>query len=97
MIGRAAYKNPFLIATIDNLIFNNSQTLVTRKNILEKYKSYAEKQIQKGVSLSNLTRHIIGLYQGQPGARKFRQMLSSDISKNKNNIHFFEKIIKSIA
>ena len=97
MIGRAAYKNPFLIATIDNLIFNDSQTLVTRKNILEKYKSYAEKQIQKGVSLSNLTRHIIGLYQGQPGARKFRQMLSSDISKNKNNINFFEEIIKSIA
>ena len=97
MIGRAAYKNPFLIATIDNLIFNNSQTLVTRKNILEKYKSYAEKQIQKGVSLSNLTRHIIGLYQGQPGARKFRQMLSSAISKNKNNINFFEEIIKSVA
>ena len=97
MIGRAAYKNPFLIATIDNLIFNDSQTLVTRKNILEKYKSYAEKQIQKGVSLSNLTRHIIGLYQGQPGARKYRQMISSDISKNKNNINFFEEIIKSIA
>ena len=97
MIGRAAYKNPFLIATIDNLIFNNSQTLVTRKNILEKYKSYAEKQIQKGVSLSNLTRHIIGLYQGQSGARKYRQMISSDISKNKNNINFFEEIIKSIA
>jgi len=97
MIGRAAYKNPFLIATIDNLIFNNTQTLVTRKNILEKYKSYAEKQIQKGVSLSNLTRHIIGLYQGQPGARKFRQMLSSGVSKNKNNINFFEEIIKSIA
>ena len=97
MIGRAAYKNPFLIATIDNLIFNNSQALVTRKNILEKYQSYAEKQFQKGVSLSNLTRHIIGLYQGQPGARKFRQMLSSEISKNKNNINFFEEIIKSIA
>ena len=96
MIGRAAYKNPFLIATIDNLIFNNSQALVTRKNILEKYQSYAEKQFQKGVSLSNLTRHIIGLYQGQPGARKFRQMLSSEISKNKNNINFFEEIIKSI-
>ena len=53
--------------------------------------------MQKGVSLSNLTRHIIGLYQGQPGARKFRQMLSSDISKNKNNINFFEEIIKSVS
>ncbi|MFL2555479.1 MAG: tRNA dihydrouridine(20/20a) synthase DusA, partial [Gammaproteobacteria bacterium] len=64
MIGRAAYKNPFLLSKIDNLIFNNTKSSITRKSVLEKYRNYAEKQIQKGVNLKNLTRHLIGLYQG---------------------------------
>ena len=95
MIGRAAYKNPFLLSKIDNLIFNNNKSSITRKSVLEKYRNYAEKQIQKGVNLKNLTRHLIGLYQGQPGARKYRQMLSGSIPKN--NFQFFEEIIKTVS
>ena len=95
MIGRAAYQNPFLLSKIDSLIFNESETFVTRQNILEKYKIYAEKQVQEGVNIKNLTRHIIGLYQGQPGARKYRQMLSGVIPKNHNQ--FFKEIIKTVT
>ena len=95
MIGRAAYQNPFLLSKIDSLIFNASETSITRQNILEKYKIYTEKQIQEGVNIKNLTRHIIGLYQGQPGARKYRQMLSGVIPKNYNQ--FFEEIIKTVT
>ena len=95
MIGRAAYQNPFLLSKIDSLIFNESEIFVTRQNILEKYKIYAEKQVQEGVNIKNLTRHIIGLYQGQPGARKYRQMLSGVIPKNHNQ--FFEEIIKTVT
>ena len=94
MIGRAAYQNPFLLAKIDNLIFNSNETNETRRNILIKYKNYAEQQMRKGVNLRNLTRHLIGLYQGEPGARKYRQMLSGIVPKN--NFHFFDEIIKTI-
>jgi len=95
MIGRAAYQNPFLLSKIDSLIFNKPERFVTRHNILEKYKIYTEKQTQEGVNIKNLTRHIIGLYQGQPGARKYRQMLSGVIPKNYNQ--FFEEIIKTVT
>ena len=61
---------------------------------MEKYKNYAKKQIKKGVNLRNLTRHIIGLYKGQPGARKYRQMLSGVIPEN--DLQFFEEIIKTV-
>ena len=94
MIGRAAYQNPFLLSNIDNLIFNQPKSLETRQSILEKYKNYAKQQIKKGVNLRNLTRHIVGLYKGQPGARKYRQMLSGVIPEN--DLQFFEEIIKAV-
>ena len=93
MIGRAAYQNPFLLSNIDNLIFNQPKSFETRQSILEKYKNYAKQQIKKGVNLRNLTRHIVGLYKGQPGARKYRQMLSGVIPEN--DLQFFEEIIKA--
>ena len=94
MIGRAAYQNPFLLSNIDNLIFNQPKSFETRQSILEKYKNYAKQQIKKGVNLRNLTRHIVGLYKGQPGARKYRQMLSGVIPEN--DLQFFEEIIKAV-
>ena len=97
MIGRAAYQNPFLLKEIDSLIFNDPKPQLTRLSVLREYKTYAEEQIKNGVSLRNLIRHIIGLYKGEPGARKYRQMLSKAIPKNKNNIQFFDEIIESIS
>ena len=95
MLGRVAYQNPFLLSKIDEMIFNKSGTIATRLNILEKYKIYAERKVQEGENIKNLTRHIIGLYQGRPGAKKYRQMLSGAIPKNHG--HFFEEIIKAVA
>ena len=95
MLGRVAYQNPFLLSKIDKMIFNKSGTVATRLNILEKYKIYAERKVQEGENIKNLTRHIIGLYQGRPGAKKYRQMLSGAIPKNHG--HFFEEIIKAVA
>ena len=97
MIGRAAYQNPFMLVEIDNLIFNDMESSITRRSVLEKYKIYMEEQIKRGVNLKNLIRHVVGLYKGQPGSRKYRQMLSCAIPENKNNIQFLEEIIESIS
>jgi len=95
MLGRVAFQNPFLLSKIDNMIFNKSEPFATRRNILEKYKIYVEHQVRQGENIKNLTRHIIGLYQGRPGAKKYRQILSGAIPKNHG--HFFEKIIQAVA
>ena len=55
-------------------------------------RNYLKQQIKKGVNLRNLTRHIVGLYKGQPGARKYRQILSGVIPEN--DLHFFEEVIE---
>ena len=50
--------------------------LPSRDDILSQYLEFMSKELQEGVSLSQMTRHILGLYQGLPGARKWRQYIS---------------------
>lgn len=97
MVGRAAYQNPFMLAEVDNVIYDNATRSPSRENILKKYRDYVEEQLSRGERLKNMTRHIIGLYQAQPGARYYRQQLSAAVPKGQDNISFFDDIIKSIS
>jgi tRNA-dihydrouridine synthase A len=97
MVGRAAYQNPFMLAEADNVLFENLEPASTRETILNEYRDYVEEQLQQGERIKNLTRHVIGLYQGQPGARKYRQLLSASVPKDKDNIQFLDDTIQSIS
>ncbi|MDX1900388.1 MAG: tRNA dihydrouridine(20/20a) synthase DusA [Gammaproteobacteria bacterium] len=75
MLGREAYSNPWLLYEIEKSIFQFELPL-DRHAVLEKYLMYVEKELQQGVRVSSITRHLHGLFQGQPGARAFRRYLS---------------------
>jgi tRNA-dihydrouridine synthase A len=75
MIGRAAYANPYLLADIQHHYFPR-RAILSRQEVGEKMVAYATEQLQKGVRLSAITRHILGLYQGKPGAAAWRRYLS---------------------
>jgi len=81
MIGRAAYQNPYLLADADRVIFNDNVVPRTRNEIMDEFKIYIKKQLALGVPLNAMTRHILGLYQGQPGARTFRRNISENAHK----------------
>lgn len=95
MIGRAAYQNPFMLVAADKTIFNDLSPLPTREDILNDFKNYVAEQSSLGVNIKSMTRHIIGLYQGQPGARKYRQILSDSLPKNTCAVQFLDKAIDS--
>ena len=76
MIGREAYHNPYILAEALPLFGVN--TLPSRDDILSQYMEFMAKEMQEGVSLTHMTRHILGLYQGLPGARKWRQYISQN-------------------
>ncbi|MCD6038681.1 MAG: dusA [Gammaproteobacteria bacterium] len=77
MIGREAYANPYFLAEIEENYFPFERTdLTTRYTIMEKFIPYVESQLQNKVRLSSITRHILGLFQGQKGARAWRRYLS---------------------
>lgn len=75
MIGREAYSNPYFLSQLEEKIFNN-KNINTREVIIEKLIPYIEQQLKEKTKLSSITRHILGLFQGQPGARHWRRYIS---------------------
>ncbi|MFT3730971.1 MAG: tRNA dihydrouridine(20/20a) synthase DusA [Hyphomicrobium sp.] len=76
MLGRAAYQNPYLLACVDSVIFGEPSDPTTRGDALAAMLPYVGAHLAKGGRLSNITRHVLGLYHGQPRGRAFRRHLS---------------------
>ncbi len=77
MIGRAAYHNPWLLIDADQQIFGEAaQQRPTREGVALAYRDYIAERITPGVPISRYTRHLVGLYQGLPGAKVWRRALS---------------------
>lgn len=78
MIGRAAYHDPYLLADADWRLFGDGHPVPSREEVIEGMLPYIERQMRGGESLHAITRHLLGLYHGVPGARAFRRKLSTD-------------------
>ncbi len=76
MLGRAAYQTPYLLAAIDRRFFDPGAPVPDRETIVAGIRRYAADQVAGGVPLPAITRHILGLYQGRPGARGWRRHLT---------------------
>ena len=79
MLGRSIYHNPFLLEQIELEIFKSNVGLLNRELILSKYMSYISAQLQQGVPIRSMTRHILGLYHGEANAKLFRRLLSGKV------------------
>lgn len=82
MIGREAYSNPYLLAAIENKYFSVGEDVNHREQVIEKFIPYVEQQLKNNIKLSSMTRHILGLFMGQKGARIWRRTLSENAHKN---------------
>jgi tRNA-dihydrouridine synthase A len=78
MVGREAYQNPYLLADVDKRIFNAAEPSKSRHEIMELLIPYIERQLKNGVRLNSVTRHVLGLFHGEPGARAWRRHLSEN-------------------
>lgn len=76
MLGRAAYADPYLLAEVDRVLFDVDATPPSRLAVLDSFVPYVEQQLAKGARLNQMTRHILGLFDGQPRARAFRRYLA---------------------
>ena len=79
MLGRAAYHTPFLLHELDTAWFGGEA--LSRGDLLRAYRPYVEAQLERGVFLKHIVRHVLGLFAGQPGGRAFRQVLSEGSHK----------------
>ena len=83
MIGRAAYDNPWQFVDADRLFWSDNHDLPTREEVAEKMLIYIEEQMKQDVRMMSITRHILQLFHGQPGARHWRRALG-EASSNRN-------------
>lgn len=81
MLGRAAYHNTSILADVDHRIYGEPSRDLDTGGLRDAMMVYADDYIAKGGRLNHVTRHMVGLFQGLPGARRFRQILSSDATK----------------
>ena len=77
MIGREAYYNPYILACVDRDIYHDASAVIkSRDEIVYQMCDYIDNEIEKGVDLHSITRHILGLYHGCRGAKAWRRHLS---------------------
>lgn len=79
MLGRAAYHDPAILLDVDERFFGGERR--TMEEALEDYIQYIERELTRGVPLNTMTKHMLGLFNGQPGGRLFRRHLSENATK----------------
>ena len=81
MLGRAAYHDPLQLLKADRLFFGDVAHETSIDAVIEEMAGYCARHIASGGRLAHVTRHMVGLFHGLPGARRFRQILSEDACK----------------
>lgn len=81
MIGREAYQNPYLLASIDRDIYGADVEPKSRERVIEEYLPFIERELANGTPLNRMTRHMLGLFHGMPGGRRWRRTISEQAPK----------------
>jgi tRNA-dihydrouridine synthase A len=93
MLGREAYHNPYLLATVDQRLFGATAPAITRADALRSLRAYIQQHLAENGSMHHVTRHVLGLGQGFPGARRFRQLLSVDVHRASDPLVLFDQAV----
>ena len=81
MLGRAAYQNPSLLAEVDAAFYGMKEQPIDYGAICQGMMEHCARHLEQGGRVHHVTRHMIGLFQGQAGVRRYRQVLSVDAAK----------------
>ncbi len=81
MLGRAAYQNPSVLLDVDQRFYRSPAPPNSLEQVCQSMMAYTAKHLSSGGRVHHVTRHMIGLFQGQPGARRYRQILSVEASR----------------
>ncbi|MGP9665910.1 tRNA dihydrouridine(20/20a) synthase DusA [Halomonas sp. AOP22-C1-8] len=93
MIGREAYQNPWLLAEVDTLLYGVPGPAVSRVEAAQAFRPYIQQRLDEGAKLNHITRHLLGLFQGCPGGRRFRRLLSEHAHKEGAGLRLFDDAI----
>ena len=94
MLGRVIYHQPYLLTQVDKEIYQQNTLRVSREQVLLDFIEYMKNQSDQGVPIRSMTRHILGLYHGQPNAKKFRRLLSGATVELKHIYEWLDFVVQ---
>lgn len=92
MLGRAAYHNPYLLAEVDRCFYRAPEMPPSRDEALRAYLPYIEAQLARGVPLACIATHLMGLFQGVPGARAWRRRLTESARESDADVDVIRRL-----
>jgi tRNA-dihydrouridine synthase A len=97
MLGREAYHNPSMLRRVDSELFGCQRSLVEPIDAIRQLYPYIEQQLATdNVRLNHITRHVLGLFQGQRGAKIFRRYISENAHKPNAGIEVLEQALSAV-
>lgn len=97
MIGREAYQNPWMFAQADTRFFGSAYQPQSRYQVLDALLPFIERQLEQGVALQRISRHILGLFRGVPGARSWRRHLSEHAHRKRAGVEVIRQAAAGFA
>jgi tRNA-dihydrouridine synthase A len=96
MLGRAAYQNPGMLLALDPNLFGAVAPVSETREAVEKLIPYIEQAMAHGARLHDVTRHLLGLFRGQPGARAFRRHLATNAVRQGAGVHVLREALAMV-
>ncbi|QDC09193.1 tRNA dihydrouridine(20/20a) synthase DusA [Oceanicola sp. D3] len=96
MIGRAAYHDPGLLLAADAQIFHAPPSGRTRRDVVDAMRPYIAAHLDAGGKLAQITRHMLGLFQGRPGARAWRRILSEHAHREGAGLEVLDQALAAL-
>ena len=97
MIGRVAYENPYFLATVDRDIYGENILPLTRSQIIQKMLPYIDQWTSQGLKLHAISRHLLTLFNGQPGTKAWKRHISENAHLLNANSTIIKKALQKVS
>ncbi len=96
MLGREVYHNPYVLAQVDQQFYHVNRAMPTRTEIVEAFLPYVANQLEQGTRLHAMSRHVLGLFNGMPGAKKWRRHISENATRAGAGIDVLQQALSHV-
>jgi tRNA-dihydrouridine synthase A len=97
MLGRAAYQTPWILAEVDSRLFGEPSPVSDRLEAVEAMRPYIAAELARGTYLSHITRHMMGLFHGEPGGRWWRRILSEEAHRPGAGLEVIDRALVAVT
>ena len=96
MLGRETYHNPWLLAGVDPEFFGDEPPMASRHDALRAMYPFIQSELERGVFLGHVSRHLLGLFHGVPGGRQFRRYISENAHKRGAGLEVIQTALEKV-